>query len=99
MTLTVVASAQVPAAADRQKNVGIDCSTLENAKGCNSYNEMFIAKDKDLLESFDYDEAYVCFPEYVDEFFVIAFSPPMPRDFLPLAKGAGAQPFSPGTSY
>jgi hypothetical protein len=95
ITLAVLASAQVPAA-DHQKNVGIDCSILENAKGCNSYNEMFVAKDKDLLESFDYDEAYVCFPEYFDDFFIIAFSQPLPRDFQALVKGIKAPLLFPG---
>jgi hypothetical protein len=95
ITLTVIASAQAPAP-DHQKNIGIDCTRLENAKGCDSYNEMFIAKDKDLLDSFDYDEAYVCFPEYFDEFFVVAFSQPAPRDFQPLAKGVKGPPLFPG---
>ena len=57
---------------------------------------MFIARDRDLLESFDYDEAYVCFPEYFDEFFVIAFSEPLPRDFHPTAKDAKGTPTLPG---
>ena len=100
LTLSVFARAQTSSSPpSREYNVGVDCSTLENAVGCKSYNEMFIAKDKDLLESFDDDEAYVCFPESFDEFFVIAFSEPLPRDFRPTVKGEKGPPCSPDTSY
>lgn len=62
--------------------VPVDCSTLGDAPGCKSFNEMLAAGDKDILNSTSgRQDSLICFRENDDLFLILSFS--RPDHFLP----------------
>ena len=65
-------TASRPAATDNT----LDCTTVDSSPGCNSFNEMVLKKDKELLDALNgVDITYACFEKSRDSFVMIAVQP------------------------
>lgn len=89
----VVAAAFFPPAVFAQENqeaqiaYQYDCNKLPyTSLGCNSYNEMIRSNDSDVISALKTSaDAYVCFNQEGDEFFIVSFDEPIDSTYAPVS--------------